>query len=96
MSLDTSSKEFITALKSGSEAAYTQLFNQFNLSLCSYAYRILNDNNEAKEIVHITFCKIWDSRKTIEINESLSAYLYNLSTIIASPFSGKRGSTQNM
>jgi len=76
MSLDTGSKEFITALKSGSEAAYTQLFNQYNLSLCSYAYRILNDNNEAKEIVHITFCKIWDGRKTIEINESLSAYLY--------------------
>ncbi len=76
MSLDTRNKEFITALKSGSEAAYTQLFNQFNLSLCSYAYRILNDNNEAKEIVHITFCKVWDNRKTIEINESLSAYLY--------------------
>jgi len=70
------SKDFLASLKSGSEESFTQLFNQFNLDLCSYAYRILNDNNDAKEIVHITFCKIWDNRKSIEINESLKSYLY--------------------
>jgi RNA polymerase sigma-70 factor (ECF subfamily) len=74
--LDTNSKEFVNSLKSGSEAAFTLLFNQFNLSLCSYAYRILNNNNDAKEIVHNTFCNIWDNRKSIEINESLKSYLY--------------------
>jgi RNA polymerase sigma-70 factor (ECF subfamily) len=52
------------------------LFNQYNTALCSYAYRILNDSNEAEEIVHVTFCKIWDNRKSIEISESLNAYLY--------------------
>ncbi len=76
MALDIKSKDFAASLKGGSEEAFTLLYNHYNLSLCSYAYRILNDNNEAKEIVHITFCKIWDNKKSIEINESLNAYLY--------------------
>ncbi len=76
MILDINSKDFIASLKSGSEDSFTLLFKEYNLKLCSYAYRILNDNNEAKEVVHTTFCKIWDNRKTLEINESLKSYLY--------------------
>lgn len=76
MSLDINSKDFVASLKGGSEEVFTLLYNHYNLSLCSYAYRILNDNNDAKETVHITFCKIWDNRKSLEINESLNAYLY--------------------
>jgi len=63
-------------LQKGNEEAFTLLFNQFNLSLCSYSYRIVNNDSDAREVVHNTFCKIWDNRKTIEINESLKAYLY--------------------
>ncbi len=73
---DIKSKEFVALLKSGSEDAFTVLFNEFNPGLCSYAYRILNDNYESREVVHSTFCKIWDNRKSIEITESLKAYLY--------------------
>ena len=76
MSFDIKSKDFVASLKDGNEEAFTLLFNHYNLPLCSYAYRILNDNNEAQEIVHISFCKFWDNRKTIDINESLNAYLY--------------------
>lgn len=76
MQQNINSKDFLVSLKSGSEDSFTQLFNKFNLDLCSYAYRILNDNNDAKEVVHITFCKIWDNRKSIEINESIKSYLY--------------------
>ena len=74
--MDTNSKDFLDSLRKGSEEAFTLLHNRFNLSLCSYAYRILNNDNDAKEVVHNTFCKIWDNRKTIEINESLKSYLY--------------------
>jgi RNA polymerase sigma-70 factor (ECF subfamily) len=76
MLMNVDSKDFIASLRSGSEEAFTILHNHYNLSLCSYAYRILGDNNEAKEVVHLTFCKIWDNRKKIEITESLKSYLY--------------------
>ncbi len=76
MSLDINSKDFVAYLKGGSEEAFTTLYNHYNLHLCSYAYRILNDNGEARETVHLTFCKFWDNRKGIDINESLNSYLY--------------------
>lgn len=86
MSLDINSKDFVASLKGGSETAFTELHNHYNLSLCSYAYRILNDNNEARETVHITFCKIWDNRKSIDITESLNSYLYKGATpVILTP-----------
>lgn len=70
------SVDFVNALKNGSEDAFTNLFNLYNVGLCSYAYRILNDDDEAREVVHSTFCKIWDNRKQLDINESLKSYLY--------------------
>lgn len=73
---DINGRDFLISLQSGSEESFTRLFNTYNKDLCSYAYRILNNDQEAKEVVHITFCKIWDNRKNIDINESLKAYLY--------------------
>ncbi len=96
MLMNVDSTDFIASLRSGSEEAFTILHNHYNLSLCSYAYRILGDNNEAKEVVHITFCKIWDNRKRIEITESLKSYLYKSVYIIASVCLGKISNTINI
>ncbi|MDD3034765.1 MAG: RNA polymerase sigma-70 factor [Bacteroidales bacterium] len=68
--------KFVASLNEGSPSSFTELFNHYNLRLSSYAYRILNNDNDAKEIVHITFCKLWDKRDNLEIKESLEAYLY--------------------
>ncbi len=74
--MDINVENSVTSLRGGSELAFTTLFNHYNLNLCSYAFRILNNNEEAREIVHITFCRIWDRRKSLEIKESLESYLY--------------------
>lgn len=68
--------DFTASLIKGSEESFTMLFNHYNLKLCSYAFRILNNNEEAREVVHATFCKIWDRRQSITIKESLESYLY--------------------
>jgi len=60
----------------GDEKAFTALFNLLGRALASYAYRILNNTDQAKEVVHITFCKVWDNRKKIKIEESVKAYFY--------------------
>lgn len=69
-------KDFVASLVAGEEGAYSLLFKEFNAPLTSYAFRILNDMNDAREVVHTTFCKVWDNHKKLEINESLKAYLY--------------------
>ena len=73
---DFNSKEFAISLRNGSETAFTLLHKRYFMPLTSYAYRILNNENEAKEVVHTTFCKFWDNREKIEIEDSLKAYLY--------------------
>lgn len=70
------SKDFLASLVAGEESAFAALFNEFNIPLTSYAFRILNDKNEAREVVHITFCKLWDNHKKLEISDSIKAYLY--------------------
>ncbi len=73
---DINDNQFVASLVGGDELAFTTLFNRFNLKLCSYAFRILNNNEEAREVVHATFCRIWDRKSSIVIKESLESYLY--------------------
>jgi len=68
--------DLFESLRNGDETAFTLLYNKYNPGLCSYAYRILGDNDEAKEIVHLFFCHLWDTHKTLDINTSLKSYLY--------------------
>lgn len=68
-------KEFLSSIVDGKEEAFEVLFNEYNTPLTSYAFRILNDMNDAREVVHITFCKLWDNHRKLVINDSLKAYL---------------------
>lgn len=74
--ININSNEFISSLKKGDESTFTSLFKELNVPLCSYAYRILNDMDEARDVVQAVFYKIWDQRGEIEITESLKSYLY--------------------
>jgi RNA polymerase sigma-70 factor, ECF subfamily len=44
--------------------------------LCNYANTILNDLDEAEEMVQNAFLTLWEKRATIEIHTSLKSYLY--------------------
>lgn len=66
----------IGSLKEGDESAYLQIYSKYEGQLISYAYRIVNNLDEAKEVVHITFCKLWDNRNRLTIKESIKSYLY--------------------
>lgn len=51
------------------------MFNEYFEKLCRYAFTILRNQEEAEEIVQRLFIKIWEKRKTIEMQE-VQAYLY--------------------
>lgn len=65
-------------LRSGSHQAYEMLFTEWYVPLCNYAYSILRDQDEAKDIVQKTFYKLWDQRAGIEIHTSIKSYLYRM------------------
>lgn len=76
--LSTTMLETIKALQNGDHLAFGQLFDSSYEALCRYAYSILKDMNEAEDVVQKTFCKLWDQRETLNIQSSISSYLYRI------------------
>ena len=61
----------------GDEETYIFLFKEYYISLCAYSRRYVGRKDIAEEIVSDTFLKIWENRKTISVNTSIKAYLFN-------------------
>ena len=70
--------ETIKALREGNHIAYEQLFDKWYEPLCRYAYSILRDIDDAEDVVQKAFCKLWDQRKTLNIQSSINSYLYRI------------------
>lgn len=58
------------------EKIFRSLFNEYYAPLCLYALRFTKDKSAAREVVQETFVKLWEHHEKIEINKSLSGYLY--------------------
>ncbi len=67
-------RKLITALKSGSEKAFTEIYNKYWKNLLAISYHILKDKEQAQEVVQEVFISIWNNRKEIEI-DSIEGYL---------------------
>lgn len=69
--------ELMQLLKSNDEAAFNEVYNRFQALLYVYACRIAKDEAEAEDIVQEVFVYLWDKRHALQINTSLSAWLYS-------------------
>jgi RNA polymerase sigma-70 factor, ECF subfamily len=70
-----SEEELIALLKKNDSAAMEAIFRQYHASLCSVAFRIVRDKDQAKDIVQEVFIKVWRNRSAIQITTSLGFYL---------------------
>lgn len=69
-------KDFAYALQHGNMEVFEQVFKGYYERLCNYANTILNDMDEAEEIVQGTFLGLWEKRSTIQIHTGVKPYLY--------------------
>lgn len=58
------------------KAGFEALFRLHYFSLCRYAFSLLNDADEAEEVVQEAMFRIWENRHKIEISTSWQAYLF--------------------
>ena len=58
------------------EELYKQNFDRYFDRLYHYAYTIVKENGEAKDIVQAAFVKLWEKRSEVNMNTSAKAYLY--------------------
>lgn len=68
-------EELIEGLRNGDEVAYKTLYKLHYRVLCAFAYTYANDSFIAESIVSDVIFNIWEKHETLEINQSLRAYL---------------------
>ncbi len=63
-------------IQNGEEKALNELFDETAASLCRYAFQISGDLFLAEETVQDVFVRLWEHRRSIIIQGSAKAYLY--------------------
>lgn len=63
-------------LKAQDAGAFTELFKQYRKWLLVVALTILDDENEAKDLVQEFFIDLWEKRLYEKIDTSLKSFLY--------------------
>ena len=53
-----------------------QLFKKHHAGLCFVAFKILGDNQEAKDIVQDVFMSVWSRREKLDFSDTLKGYLF--------------------
>ena len=66
------------AIARGDYMSYNQLFQCYYQPLCQYVYSLLEDKDDAEDVVQELFLKLWKDRGRIVITESASSYLYRM------------------
>ncbi len=70
-----SEKELFEQLRTGDVNAFEMLFKNFYNPLCSYAFTILGDRDEAEDTVQRTMTRLWEGHRALDVQAG-KAYLY--------------------
>lgn len=76
MNTQISDEILLSKIKDNNGSAFNTLFTKYYKKLCFYAERITHNGDQAEEVVQELFIRIWENRKTIEVDKSVKAYLY--------------------
>jgi RNA polymerase sigma-70 factor (ECF subfamily) len=74
--VNTTDEHLFNKIKEDDEKAFDLLFRKYYTQLCRFAFTYLKDKDQSEEMVQEVFITIWNNRKKITINTSLSSYLY--------------------
>jgi RNA polymerase sigma-70 factor (ECF subfamily) len=69
--------QLIVLLKKDDRAAFTEIYNRYAESLAGFAASKLYNLEDAKDIIHDLFVKLWRDRDAIVITGGLKTYLFS-------------------
>jgi len=70
--------DLLQGLKNGDENVYHTVFNDYYSGLVAFAHKYVSDLDMARDIVQVTFVKLFEKRKSLEIRTSLKSYLFKM------------------
>jgi RNA polymerase sigma-70 factor (ECF subfamily) len=68
--------DLIAQVKMGDEKAFTEIYNRYWPVLYLHAHHMLNNYDEARDVVQEVFTCFWNKAQDLELTASISAYLY--------------------
>ena len=71
-----SSKTIAKEIKAGNRLAFSQFFRENYNRYVVLALRYVDTKSDATDVVQEVFVKLWEKKSSIDINKSLSAYIY--------------------
>ena len=69
----------IDLLKKDDEGAFAEIYRRYAESLAGFASSKLFDLEDARDIIHDVFVKLWRERGKLQVDRDLKAYLFKLS-----------------
>ncbi|MFC5412605.1 RNA polymerase sigma factor [Larkinella bovis] len=74
---ENSDLELVALIAQDDVQAFAEIYQRYKGILYRHAYRMLNDQEEAKDVLQDLFTTFWTRRKEISVKGSLSSYLYS-------------------
>jgi RNA polymerase sigma-70 factor (family 1) len=71
-------KVLVEKLMKGDERAFAALYRKYHGSLYRYAWKFLRSDDDAKEIVHDVYFKVWEKRETLNSDLSIKYFLIRI------------------
>lgn len=76
-SLQPTESDLLDALRGGEQKAFEHLFRRYYPMLCAYAQRFV-ELEDAEEVVQEIMLQIWENRRELNIQVSVSQYLFKM------------------
>lgn len=66
----------IKSIQSGNSHVFEALYKEYYPKLCAFLMGYTDDSNIVEDVVQDVFIKIWKKRKKLNINTSITGYIY--------------------
>lgn len=70
-------KDLIKCLSEGDERAFAEIYTRYKTVLFLHARRMLNEDEQARDIVQEIFTTLWIKKEELQISTSLKSYMFS-------------------
>jgi RNA polymerase sigma-70 factor (ECF subfamily) len=80
---EVSDRDLLVAMREGDEAALNELIKRKTKPLLQLCHRILGDVDEGRDVVQVTFFKVWENRLKFDGRWSPNTWIYRIASNLA-------------
>jgi RNA polymerase sigma-70 factor (ECF subfamily) len=80
---EQASKDFVAAIRSGDEGAFSSFYMGYADSLINFLARITGSMDDAREVTQEAFATLWERRESLDPHTSLYGFVYGMARNMA-------------